>query len=316
MLDRVVERALRITPSTLQRRLAGGSQAEPIVYWSETYEWPSAATWLDPIRRGFETIATVRRTPVASPAPGVYPAILQIAGRSHAIAIDIADTVELDPAHATSYVAYFKMQYRRGGYGLDNVFPGGFIPASREIDGWLPYLRALRDRSGFRNDVTARFGLEFEAGLRREVVERLRREPALRYPGGAKIRYSKALREVATSRVAIDLPGNGPMCFRLIDYMAVGACIIAYPHAAELPVPLRDGVHLVYMREDLSDLVELCRYFASHDAERERLCLASRQYYDQHLRPDRLARYYLATVLERLATAPSPALAASATGHR
>lgn len=125
------------------------------------------------------------------------------------------------------------------------------------------------------------------------------------YGGGAKLRYSRSLIEVATSRVCVDLPGNGPLCFRLVDYMAIGACIIAYPHEAAFPVPLEDRVQVVYMQRDMSDLVDLCAHYARDAAERERLCLASRQYFDQHLSSRQLALYMLGETLRRIGSAPA-----------
>lgn len=300
-MQRATELLLRRTPPGLQRLLAGGGAPALEVVWPSAYAWPPAATWLEPLRRGLARIAAVRRAPLASPAPGVYPAEVRWPGGVARIAIDIADRPDVDLAVAAPFDVYFKMQYARGGYGDDHIIPGGFVPASDALYRYLPYLRALRDRRRFGRDVAARFGLEFAAELRREAVRRLRAARGIDYGGGEKLRYFRALREVATSRVCVDLPGNGPLCFRLVDYMAVGACIIAYPHEAVLPVPLRDGVHVVYMREDLSDLVELCRYFASHEEARERLCLASRRYFDEHLSRERLAGHYLETVLARVA---------------
>src|SRR5690606_4568761 len=133
------------------------------------------------------------------------------------------DSVSLDPARAREVAVYFKLQHRKGGYGIDNVVPGGYVPASSEIYGYLPYLRALRDRRRFRQDVAGRFGLQAAADVRRRAMGALAAQTRLSYGGGAKLRYSRSLVEIATSRVCVDLPGNGPLCFRLVDYLAVGA---------------------------------------------------------------------------------------------
>jgi hypothetical protein len=39
--------------------------------------------------------------------------------------------------------------------------------------------------------------------------------------------YTQYLREIADSRVCIDLPGEGPFTYRLVEYLAIGSCIIA-----------------------------------------------------------------------------------------
>jgi hypothetical protein len=69
------------------------------------------------------------------------------------------------------------------------------------------------------------------------------------------------MREVAQARVCIDLPGNGPLCFRLIDYLTVGSCVVAPRPAARLHAPLSYGVIVVYCADDLSSLVEICALY-------------------------------------------------------
>ncbi len=97
----------------------------------------------------------------------------------------------------------------------------------------------------------------------------------------------------------IDVPGEDPVSYRLVEYMAVGACIVAYPHKARLHVPLVDREHLAYTKEDLSDLVELCAHYLDHPEERERLVANSRAYFDKYLHRDQLSAYHLHEVLAR-----------------
>jgi hypothetical protein len=220
------------------------------------------------------------------------------------IAIDKSDHQRVDPADAAEVDLYFKMQYHREGYGLPNVVPGGYVPRSLELYRYLRLLRARRNRHFFTQDVYGRFGPDFALDKRSKAIDLLRRQTAFRYTGGlSKVRYSQYLHEIARSKVCIDLPGNGPFCFRFFDYMAVGACIIAYPHEAQLPIPLVDGTHIVYMREDMSDLRDLCMYYLENNAERERLCRNAQLYFDRHLHFESLASYYLSTC----ASLPLPA---------
>src|SRR5438093_1022105 len=116
----------------------------------------------------------------------------------------------------------------------------------------------------------------------------------LRYVGGGGVvRYSRFLREVADAKICINLPGNGDLCFRLIDYLAVGACVIGPRLRTQLHVPLVDREHIVYTADDLSDLVPLCRRYLQDDAERERMRLATQALFDQFLCRHQLAAYYL-----------------------
>jgi hypothetical protein len=63
--------------------------------------------------------------------------------------------------------------------------------------------------------------------------------------------------------------------------MAVGACIIARKHSSAMPVPLVEGVHIVYAKDDLSDLVDLCRFYLENEKAREALRFNSGEYFDR-----------------------------------
>jgi hypothetical protein len=82
--------------------------------------------------------------------------------------------------------------------------------------------------------------------------------------------------------------------------MAVGACIISYPHQTQLPSPLIDRQHIVYCQEDFSDLVDLCAYYIENETDREQICQQSRDYFDQYLHRSKLASYYMNTIRQYL----------------
>lgn len=234
--------------------------------------------------------------------PDFYNAIyfqVEIDGNVFPVAIDTFDKVDINAECATEVLVYFKMQYACGGYGLANVVPGGFIPAYSELYLHLKKVRELRDGREFHYDTYGRFGANFARGIRGRAVEILSTQTALGYHGGlGRVSYRQSLLEAARSKVCIDLPGVGPLCFRLIDYLAVGSCVIAYPHQAELQVPLQAGKEIVYCKEDFSDLVDLCEYYVHHDEEREQIARAGRSYFDRNLSRVNLASYYIQRILE------------------
>ena len=126
--------------------------------------------------------------------------------------------------------------------------------------------------------------------------------PGFRFFGGQhKVRYGSFLREVARAQICIDLPSYSPITFRLIDYLAIGTCIIGPPHASQLHVPLEDRVHLVYCKPDYSDLEELCTHYLEHAERRESLVRNSRRFFDTYLHRDQLAAYYLTKCLRLVA---------------
>ena len=114
-----------------------------------------------------------------------------------------------------------------------------------------------------------------------------------------RVRHGQSLREVAQAKICIDLPGNGDFCFRLIDYLAIGACIIGPAHRTVMHVPLVDREHLVHCEPDLSDLVSLCKRYLQDDDERRRMTSNARSYFDRYLHRDQLSAYYLHIALER-----------------
>jgi hypothetical protein len=269
------------------------------VVWPTEYFWKPAAKWADPIRRGIQKYVHVESADVPQGHEGIALIQMRIRGTTHKVAIDYADRPDVNEECARDCIVYFKMQFASDGYAPENIVPGGFIPGSQDIYTYLPRLRALRRQKPYRYDVYGRFGLEFAEGIRRKACSALAGQSQFRWEGSLKIRrYCLYLLEVARSGICVDLPGNGDFCFRLIDYMAVGACIIGVRHRTRLPVPLVDGVHIAYAKDDLSDLIDLCKYYLDNKDARDELCRNSRSYFDKYLHRDQLASYYVHTCLQ------------------
>src|SRR5262249_49308614 len=153
---------------------------------------------------------------------------------------------EINEEGARRAVVYLKMQFRKGGYGDDRIVPGGYPNYSPAMYKYLWRLRARHDCAAQMHDVYGRFGLDFAAWSGLKAVQMLTQQTKFRYTGGAKtVRYGQSLREVARTKIAIDLPGNGDFTFRLIDYLSIGVCVIASPHRTELPIPLVDRTHII-----------------------------------------------------------------------
>jgi hypothetical protein len=175
------------------------------------------------------------------------------------------------------------------------------VTASPVVYRYLRVVRALRGRPRFACDVHGRFGLRFEVETRRRAFEILSGRSDFRYCGSLfryeggpeKVPYTRYLGEIARSKVCIDLPGKGPLCFRLADYLAVGACVVGPPPAAQLHVPLVDGEHFVSCEADLSNLGDVCARLVREGRERERIARNARDYFDRYLHRRQLAAYYL-----------------------
>ena len=280
--------------------------AATTVVWPEHYSWPPQASRVEPIRLGLEPLARVaRRAALFDGVPegvnGVVPFLLEVGDRRLSVAIDYGYDTALDSSLLTAYDLIFKMQYLVDGYGSERVVPGGFISGALSLYRYLPHVRALRDRARPSVDAYGRFGNDKAIEIRSEAVQLLTEQQAFRYQGGFGLtRYAESLAEAARARVCIDLPGLGPLCFRLIDYLATGAAITSVPHACRLHVPLEEGRHVVYCKPDLSDLVDVIDGLRRDPARAGRISREARAYFDRYLDYRQLARYYLATCFDRL----------------
>ena len=276
-----------------------GSAGEGLrIRWPTSYEWAAAAKWVSALRGGLARRVPVQPAEVAQPFEGAVVIDVEADGTAHRVAIDYFDGDRLLDDVVTGCDLVFKMQYRAGGYGRPHVVPGGYVPGRPYLPRYLGGLRHLRDTGRSRFEVYGRFGLSYAPEVRRQAVEMLRAQDRFRYEGSLTLQpYSAYLREAALSRVCIDLPGNGDMCHRLIDYLAIGCCVVRPVARTTLPAPLADGVNIRYVREDLSDLVDACDALVRDPEVATRLGRAARAYFDRHLHVDALAGYYL----ERLA---------------
>ena len=265
------------------------------IAWPAKYEWEVISKWVNPLQRGFSRYVHVEAAEIPQIyKKGIVLIEMRIHGKKHSVAIDCSDYPDINEDCARNCLVYFKMQFSCDGYGITNVIPGGFIPFNDDIYTYLPHVRALADKKAYRYDVYGRFGLEFAQDIRRKACSILASQNDFQWEGSLQLkRYCVSLSEVAQSRICIDLPGNGDFCFRLIDYMAVGTCVIAVRHHTQLHVPLVDGMQIVYVKDDLSNLIDLCKFYLEQDEAREAVCRNARTHFDKYLHREQLAAYYL-----------------------
>ncbi len=229
------------------------------------------------------------------------------------IAFDHDDSPAIAKDVAGRVLVYFKQQYANDGYSdFPNVVPAAYMPAKNVIYRYLPLLRAIRSARLFRYDVYCRFGLKWGGQeIRRQAHELLsartdfRYEGSLfRYPGGPdKLPYRSHLFEIPRAKVCVDMPGKGDFTTRLIDYLAVGACVVKPPPRNRLPVELVDGVHVVYCQADLSDLGDVCAQLVRDEELRESIARNARAFFDSYLHRRQLAERYVDEITDAQARA-------------
>ena len=304
--DRAVEVALQKfspgAPAVNQHwRVSDEELDDVVIRWPSSYQWPTARLWVDTLLYGFKSRARVEFAELSQPYRGTVIFQFVVDGHTHEVAIDYSDYAEINQESVARCALYFKMQHSREGYGYANVLPGGYVAGGRKIYLHLSRLRRLRDTRNFEFDVYGRFSTELAGETRRRAVELLTDQNQFRFEGGLrKVKYLDFLKEIARAKICIDLPGEGDLCFRLINYLAVGACIVGPPPRTTLHAPLVDRVHMAYAKPDLSDLIDLCSYYLENDEAREEMSRNSRRFFDEHLHKDNLTAYYLRSCLDRL----------------
>lgn len=273
------------------------------IHWPRTLQWQYAVGWVEPLFWGLGSHVPIKLVDIPQTLKGCVIIELHRGERGYRVGINCSDYPDVahfgTPGAALDFE--FKMQYRKGGYGESRIVPGGFISDFMLVDWYARGPRRERERQQFHWDVYGRFGLQFATEVRSKAIKLLQGQSRVGFYGGArKVEFPEFLREIAQSRVCIDLPGNGPFCFRLVNYLAVGACIVSVPHATTMPVPLVDRQHIVYTKPDMSDLVDLCEQYIHDAPAREAIARQSREYYRRHLYWRSLGNYYLRTMLDRL----------------
>jgi hypothetical protein len=256
---------------------------------------------VETLKDGLMARGLIRAVPTPQPHKGVFMLDCFVDGRPHRVVVDYADFHNfVNEAALDECSLYFKGQFREGGYADSRIVAGGYTVTGRDF---YRYCQPFRNRyaTGRRIDVLGRFGYTFQGEIRRKAVAMLQAASDLNYVGtGPKVRYSRFIREAASARLCLHLPGNGSFTHRVAEFLGVGSCMMSVRYATALHVPLEPGVHYVLIADDLSDLVDKCRYYVANDEERERIASAGREFFDRYLHFDQLASYYVRTLLDRL----------------
>jgi spore maturation protein CgeB len=79
------------------------------------------------------------------------------------------------------------------------------------------------------------------------------------------------LQELASCKIGLNFRGAGWDTLRYWEIPALGGFMISQRSQIMIENNYVDGEDIVYCKDDLSDLVELCEYYLSHEEERRRI---------------------------------------------
>lgn len=289
--------------AALSWNVTAHDRARVRIAWPSRYEWTPAAGITETLRAALarQHVLEIQSTPQTWRGSIMLECVVD--DRPQRVVLDYSDRAEFINQDALARCSlYIKLQFRADGYADPRIIRGGYVASGLH---YYRYYRALRQRSRRRRtiDVFGRFGYQFEGDLRRRAADMLNRAPDLHFVGtGERVRYSRFLREAASARLCLGLPGNGPFTYRVAEFLGLGCCMLAPRYPTSMHVPLEPGVHYVAIARDMSDLLDVCRYYLAHDDARERIACAGRDFFDRYLHCEQIASYYLRTMLDRFGT--------------
>ena len=290
----LLSRLRRIQPAPPSWPLEPAHTSRAEIIWPEKYP----EKWLGPLLHGLRGLVTVRHSPSLVMQGPVALGVLRTSDVERPFAVDISDYHPVDESIVDQVCCYFKWQHDIRGYPFGSVVPGGYVGADMAV---YRFASVLRSPSAARAPTLyGRFNMSLGTRARTRALEVLRDQHRIDFVGEPRtIRYSRYLEEASRSALCLDLPGNGNLCFRLVDYLAIGAAIVTMRPKNALPVPLRDGHEAFFFKEDLSDLVDLCEDLLARPDELIAARAAAASYFDRFLHSSQLAGYYLSTLFDR-----------------
>jgi glycosyltransferase involved in cell wall biosynthesis len=143
-------------------------------------------------------------------------------------------------------------------------------------------------------DVYGRFGSWTDSQPFRQAIVNNLRNSSLSYTGGFSVRvYPAYLKELMRARIALDVPGQAPLSYRLAEAMALGALVVCRKPACVLPEEMVDGVHYVAVKDDGSNVVEVCQELLEDEERRQKIVNEAMIFFDRNFSPQSMARRIL-----------------------
>jgi hypothetical protein len=264
---------------------------------------PSLGDCVNRIKSGIAAHVPIEHADIPQPVGGVVLFHLLDRGAPRRVVIDTDDRMVLNDS-AKEADLYFKMQYARGGYGSPHIRPGGYVCLQHALYRYRWNWRELRHRTAASYDVYGRFGATHEKqDVRASAISLLQAQDRFGFQGGAgAVWWGEYMDEMCDAEVCLDLPGRGEFCYRLVEYLGVGACVIGPQLATEMHVPLEPGMHLVRVPRSLDGLVDECERLLGDDALRQTIGRAAEDYFDRYLALEQLGAYYVDALWQTLQT--------------
>ncbi len=86
------------------------------------------------------------------------------------------------------------------------------------------------------------------------------------------------LAELARCKVVLNVRGVGWDTLRYWECPAMGVFMVTQKPRILIPNDFQNNVHVVHCKDDLSDLVEICQHYLTHETERETIARAAHEH--------------------------------------
>jgi glycosyltransferase involved in cell wall biosynthesis len=298
------------------------------VVWPKRYSWSGGASRLEPIKRELSRWIPVELREIADRdlgwhSKGGFPVPLEkrhligkplspahsndirgeilkvhIGDRVVRCAIDYSDYPIVSTDTCDHVDVYFKCVPPPGPLP-SNVLSAGYYPKNARL---LAKARAtlLTSPPKRRIGVYGRFGTWTDSQRLRETIVSRLSNSSLDFTGGFAVKiYPAYLQEMMLAKVALDLPGQAPFTCRIVEAMALGAVVVSVNVSPIFPEELIDGVHYVAVKDDGSDVVEVCERLLRDDQGRQRIAEQGMMFFDRNFSAESVARRILRGALER-----------------
>lgn len=85
------------------------------------------------------------------------------------------------------------------------------------------------------------------------------------------------LEELSKSRVTLNFRGVGWDTLRFWEVLGMGGFLISQKPQIQIPDSFIDKHEIIYCKDDLSDLKDLCQFYLTHENERQKIALAGQK---------------------------------------
>jgi len=149
-------------------------------------------------------------------------------------------------------------------------------------------------------DVYGRFGSWTDSQKYREKIVAALANSPLGFVGGlGRIKtYPTYLKELMRAKIAVDVPGQGPISYRLVEGMALGAVVVCRQPRCVFPDEMIDGRHYLSFKDDASDIAQVCLEILEDERRRQAIVEQAMSFYDRNFSPQGMVRRMLRAARE------------------